>query len=143
MKFLTFREAQERLNKHLLAGQPLRDPETGGDNGVRLLDVDGDGYLDVVIGNAAARQMPASGSRRAKSWAETTFPCRCDTTAPASASLDGRAVGSPMRPDGPRGWQFDGLEVGRRRDRSIAGLPKPARAACPAAATWTATAGAS
>ena len=24
VKFLTFREAQERLNKHLLAGQPLR-----------------------------------------------------------------------------------------------------------------------
>ena len=36
VKFLTFREAQERLNKNLLAGQPLRDPKTGEDNGVRL-----------------------------------------------------------------------------------------------------------
>ena len=27
VKFLTFREAQERLDKHLLAGQPLRDAE--------------------------------------------------------------------------------------------------------------------
>ena len=30
VKFLTFREAQERLNKNLLDGHPLRDPKTGG-----------------------------------------------------------------------------------------------------------------
>jgi putative membrane-bound dehydrogenase-like protein len=29
VKFLTFREAQERLNKNLLKGSPLRDPKTG------------------------------------------------------------------------------------------------------------------
>ena len=28
VKFLDFREAQERLNKNLLGGQPLRDPKT-------------------------------------------------------------------------------------------------------------------
>ena len=43
VKFLTFREAQERLNKHLLGGQPLRHPATGGDNGVRLIDLNDDG----------------------------------------------------------------------------------------------------
>ncbi len=47
VKFLTFREAQDRLDKHLLAGRPLRRAD-GGDNGVRLLDADGDGYLDVL-----------------------------------------------------------------------------------------------
>ncbi len=36
VKFLTFRQAQERLNKNLLDGHPLRDPKTGADNGVRL-----------------------------------------------------------------------------------------------------------
>jgi putative membrane-bound dehydrogenase-like protein len=56
VKFLTFKEAQERIDKHLLAGQPLRDPTTGADNGVRLIDLDNDGYLDVVIGNAACQQ---------------------------------------------------------------------------------------
>ena len=39
VKFLNFREAQERLNKNLLAGQPLRTAD-GGDNGVRLLDLE-------------------------------------------------------------------------------------------------------
>ena len=33
VKFLTFREAQERLDKNLLGGHPLRDPKTGTDNG--------------------------------------------------------------------------------------------------------------
>src|SRR5207249_2740136 len=49
VKFLTFREAQERLDRYLLGGQPLRSPD-GLDNGVRLLDLDNDGYLDVVVG---------------------------------------------------------------------------------------------
>jgi len=47
VKFLTFREALERLNKNLLAGQPIRN-KSGRDNGVRILDVNNDGYLDVV-----------------------------------------------------------------------------------------------
>jgi putative membrane-bound dehydrogenase-like protein len=73
VKFLTFRECQERLDKHLLAGQPIRDPKTGGDNGVRLLDLNGDGYLDVVVGNDAVRQTriysPALGQ-----WLAVSFP---------------------------------------------------------------------
>jgi putative membrane-bound dehydrogenase-like protein len=84
VKFLNFREALDRLNRNLLGGQPLRvtsalksksaevdaapdgaDREqkarppariNGADNGVRLLDLNGDGYLDVVIGNTEARQ---------------------------------------------------------------------------------------
>lgn len=48
VKFLTFKEALERLNKNLLAGQSLRD-EQGNDNGVRLVDRDGDGLLDVCL----------------------------------------------------------------------------------------------
>ncbi|MEX0586904.1 MAG: PVC-type heme-binding CxxCH protein, partial [Pirellulales bacterium] len=55
VKFLTFKEALERINKNLLAGQSLRDKK-GEDNGVRLLDIDNDRHMDVVIGNAALRQ---------------------------------------------------------------------------------------
>ena len=51
VKFLTFKEAQERLDKHLLAGQPLRHPRYGDDNGVRLLD-DG-GCLPHIVGRQA------------------------------------------------------------------------------------------
>lgn len=51
VKFLNFREAHDRLNENLLAGQSLRNND-GGDNGVRLLDVNSDGFMDVVIGNS-------------------------------------------------------------------------------------------
>src|SRR5207253_10185970 len=47
VKFLTFREALERINENLLAGHSLRWADLG-DNGVRLIDVDNNGYLDVV-----------------------------------------------------------------------------------------------
>ena len=50
VKFLTFSQALERLNKHLLAGEPLRDSR-GRDNGIQLVDLDNDGYLDVQIAN--------------------------------------------------------------------------------------------
>jgi putative membrane-bound dehydrogenase-like protein len=72
VKFLTFREAQERLNKHLLGGQALRRAD-GQDNGVRLLDLDNDGYLDVVIGNDKVRQTRRWSPRTGK-WITTDFP---------------------------------------------------------------------
>ncbi len=50
IKFLTFREAIERLNYYMLTGVPIR-AEDGSDNGVRILDVNNDGYLDVVVAN--------------------------------------------------------------------------------------------
>ena len=50
VKFLTFREVSERLNEHLLNGQALRNAE-GKDAGVRLIDANGDGYLDVLLGH--------------------------------------------------------------------------------------------
>jgi putative membrane-bound dehydrogenase-like protein len=72
VKFLTFREAQERLNKHLLGGQPLRAAD-GGDNGVRLLDVDNDGFLDVVIGNDKVRRT-RRWSPKTRTWSASDFP---------------------------------------------------------------------
>ncbi|MDR3402590.1 MAG: HEAT repeat domain-containing protein [Chthoniobacter sp.] len=49
VKFLNFREALERLEKNALGGNGLRSAD-GRDNGVRLLDVDGDGFMDIVAG---------------------------------------------------------------------------------------------
>ncbi|HKB34888.1 MAG TPA: polysaccharide deacetylase family protein, partial [Gemmataceae bacterium] len=73
VKFLNFRECQERLNKNLLGGQPLRDPKTGWDNGVRLLDVNNDGFMDVVIGNDKVQQTRV-WSPKTKSWVTSGFP---------------------------------------------------------------------
>jgi putative membrane-bound dehydrogenase-like protein len=72
VKFLTFREAQERLNEHLLGGQTLRAAD-GGDNGVRLLDIDNDGYLDVVVGNEKVRQT-RRWSPKTRTWITSDFP---------------------------------------------------------------------
>jgi putative membrane-bound dehydrogenase-like protein len=73
VKFLTFRECQERLNKNLLGGHPLRDPKTGQDNGVRLLDVDYDGYMDVVIGNDKVQQTRLWSPKK-RTWVVGSFP---------------------------------------------------------------------
>lgn len=64
VKFLNFREAQERLDKQLLAGNPLR-AAGGGDNGVRILDVNNDGFVDVQYPGRTRFWMP--GERR---WEE-------------------------------------------------------------------------
>jgi putative membrane-bound dehydrogenase-like protein len=75
VKFLTFREAQERLDKNLLGGQTLRYAIGGGDNGVRLIDLDNDGYLDVVIGNEDVRQTRL-WSPKTRSWVVGDFPAQ-------------------------------------------------------------------
>ncbi len=55
VKFLNFREAYRKLTENLLAGQPLR-AENGQDNGIRVADVNADGFMDVCIGNEHLRQ---------------------------------------------------------------------------------------
>lgn len=50
VKFLTFRECLDRINKHLLNKVAVRHPKTGENPGVRILDLNGDGYQDVFIG---------------------------------------------------------------------------------------------
>ena len=119
LRFLNFREAQERLDKNLLAGQPLR-ATNGQDNGVRLLDLNHDGCLDVVIGNERIRKtrlwQPA-----ARRWIETGFPVALTA---ADGEGNRRATGARfgvVRPDGNAslivrnegaagGWHFDGRQ---------------------------------
>ncbi|MCA9131587.1 MAG: c-type cytochrome [Planctomycetales bacterium] len=72
VKFLNFAECIQRLTTHLLAGQPLRD-DRGGDNGVRILDVNDDGYLDVLIGNEE-RQQTRIWLPQQNQWQESSFP---------------------------------------------------------------------
>lgn len=69
VRFLSFRDVQQRLDAALF---PLRSAD-GGDAGVRVLDLDGDGYSDVVKGaagqRATRRWVPA-----ANAWVEGSFP---------------------------------------------------------------------
>jgi hypothetical protein len=75
VKFLNFREALERLNKNMMRGQTLRSLTHGSDNGVRLIDLDNDGYSDLVIGNNDI-QRTCLWSSKTKTWSEITFPWR-------------------------------------------------------------------
>jgi putative membrane-bound dehydrogenase-like protein len=116
VKFLTFQEAQERLDKNLLAGEPLRAKD-GRDNGVRLLDVDNDGWLDVVIGNGRVRTTriwnPSS-----REWTQTGFPTALVSAGSGAGNQDagvrfgtfgpGSEVVAFFRNETARGaWAFD------------------------------------
>jgi hypothetical protein len=117
LKFLNFRECLERLNAHLLAGQPLR-AANGQDNGVRLLDVDRDGYLDVVIGNSELRRTRVWLPTENK-WHEGDFPEAIVEVGDDGARDDATVRFGVLRPDGmaslfvaddegPLVWHFDG-----------------------------------
>ena len=72
IKFLNFAEYHQQLTENLLAGQPLRSAQ-GQDNGVRLIDLNHDGFLDVVIGNSAL-QLTRLWDPATLSWKESTMP---------------------------------------------------------------------
>jgi putative membrane-bound dehydrogenase-like protein len=72
VKFLTFHEARERLNKNFLGGHSLRD-DKGQFNGVSVLDVNNDGYLDAVISNEHARSTRLWGTSSRRMFS-TDFP---------------------------------------------------------------------
>jgi len=72
VKFLNFREVNDRLTENLLDGHPLR-ASNGQDNGVRLLDVNHDGYMDVVIANEHVRKTRV-WSPSAGRWTVKDFP---------------------------------------------------------------------
>ena len=57
VKFLSFKDCMDRINENLLVDQPLRSPDNGEDNGVRIADVNNDGFLDVLIGNENTKTM--------------------------------------------------------------------------------------
>ncbi|MFL5240768.1 MAG: PVC-type heme-binding CxxCH protein [Gemmataceae bacterium] len=117
VKFLTFREAQERLNKNLLAGNPIRTAD-GQDNGVRLIDLNNDGFLDVVIGNDKVRQTRV-WSPKSKTWVTGGFPVQFVRTGEDGKTLDERVCCGIVQSSGypslvvrngriNEAWQFDG-----------------------------------
>ena len=116
VKFLTFREVQERLDRNLLDGSTLR-ASNGEDNGVRLLDVDNDGYMDVVIGNQQ-RQQTRRWLPNAGRWQASGFPVKIVTGGGQPVGVQFAVLkknGSAslldwfgIAEEGPGAWHFDG-----------------------------------
>lgn len=116
VKFLNFREALERLEKNAFGGTGLRSVD-GRDNGVRLLDLNGDGFMDIVEGGPGHR-ITRVWQPAAKRWLECPTP-----TALATDTAEGwrHTVGATfgiLRSSGmaslfalesePKAWTFDG-----------------------------------
>ena len=91
VKFMNFKEAQERLQRNLCSGEPLRRTDDGGDNGVRLFDVNNDGYMDVTLG-FQNRRVTRIWSSATKSWRETECPF-----AIIEAGADGKRIETPVK----------------------------------------------
>ncbi len=98
VKFLTFREAQERLDKTF---GPLRRAN-GESNGVTVLDVDNDGFMDALIGNER-RTETLLWSRDAARWTTIPYPVEA-TPAPRFAVFQRSGAASVLTKYG--GWHF-------------------------------------
>lgn len=117
VRFLTFREALQRINQNALGGSPLRDVH-GGDNGNTLVDLDHDGHLDVVRKAGPDRLVTRRWDASAGRWevAEQALPAR--ELRWGVVRSDGRA--SLLAVDGtnrllwhhePAGWRSEPLSV--------------------------------
>ena len=117
VKFLNFREARERLTNNFLGGQALR-AANGQDNGVRLLDLNNDGFMDAVIGNEQLRQTRV-WDPQANRWKISAFPVPLVQIADNGTRTDAGARFGVLQPSGNASlfinngsdngiWHFDG-----------------------------------
>jgi putative membrane-bound dehydrogenase-like protein len=94
VKFLTFREALARVEANVTGGEPLRGAK-GADNGVRILDLNHDGYVDAVIGNEHLRQTRV-WNPSAKKWEVTDFPTGITHNGSEAGAQFGMLMGQPF-----------------------------------------------
>ena len=72
VKFMTFAEAMNRLNQNLLLGTPMRD-ENGREGANRIVDLNGDGFMDVVQSEPAVTRV---WNNKEYDWDQTVTPFR-------------------------------------------------------------------
>ena len=131
VKFLTFREAQERLNVNVLDGRALRD-QNGDDAGVRLMDLNGDGYQDVLTGTSSGEAVRV-WDVGTQTWKEQRGRLDFDSRHAVFASVSDHAMialeqVSTEEPGGRRSGKWRGSVSGARKpgfgELSKLGLPR-------------------
>lgn len=128
VKFLNFQDVYQRLTANVTAGHPLRN-DRGGDNGVRILDVNADGFMDAVVANDELQQTRIWVPEESR-WQTVGFPVKLVAGTPEAAAkvpagvrfavLQRSGYASVLKRDGNTAglWHFDG----RRWVEDAAGL---------------------
>lgn len=137
VKFLNFREALERINKNLLPGAApgIRDD----DSGMVVLDVNKDGYMDVIVSREFARgdgrdviRVTRIWNTVDKKWTESEFPTVLTLIHKAEGSQtygvrfgivhkNGHASAIRLDEYERTGWTFDG-DAWREEPKLVVGL---------------------
>ena len=111
VKFLNMREMDERIVKNMLAGHALRRDD-GGDNGVRVFDINGDGFMDVLIANKKAK-VSRIWQPQKREWRDISFPVTLHHDLRFGV-LDESGNAVAVAPK--TGWRFNGKGLGRGQD---------------------------
>lgn len=104
VKFLNFAELASRIQKHLLLDQPLRT-QSGHDNGVRLLDLNDDGFLDVLIGNDVVNKSRLWSPAR-NLWQETALPMDLRGSRTRFGILHSKVIALQLTASLKQGWTW-------------------------------------
>lgn len=108
VRFLNFRDAAERLQKHLLDGAPHRIAGLT-ETGFRMLDLNGDGFMDLAMGRNDRRQTRIWRADEGR-WHSFDFPLSLEST-PARLGrpeATDRPVLLSLQPGTRGAWQLDG-----------------------------------
>ena len=108
IKFLNCRAIMERINQNALAGQPLVNSD-GKDNGVRVLDLNADGYVDVAIANQEKRATRIWNATTGR-FEDSEFPLQAldDQVHFMTAEKDGQAGFARLRNNSIELWNLEG-----------------------------------
>ena len=137
VKFLNFRECAERLNKNLLKGSSLRGKD-GGDNAVRILDANNDGFMDVLIGE---KNLTRIWNPKQSTWTEHKLPFDPRKTLAGVLNKSGAASMVEAKEAGQiwtfqkAGWkvmQANGMKQSGELPSTLKGIPNLISAAKPA-----------
>jgi hypothetical protein len=102
LRVVQLAEMVEHMEKNMFRGVALRKKADGTDNGVRVVDLNGDGVSDVIVALDASSAVSREWVRATSSWREAPFPVSLRDSKPQIGACRGRAVLVHMLP-GSRG----------------------------------------